>query len=299
MNLPETVKQCLNLYYFVGISSYSPIANQLTKPQLILAQFSRYLQLLVSVCLPTFIMVRLNYPDVMQSFRQMETLLLIIYVSFDIKRGLCVLVECLFYYRGINDIFMHFRSIELRLATELNHRIEYQPLMQTHNRKMLIIFSGFLLFMVVFITRLIASSMSPIGVPLSFLQFIQAITLLHVIFYIDIQCFHLAELNKVVRRDTTLFLDKYCRVYQTADIRSIVDKLKCYKAIHFQLWEVSMLHNKVFGWGTIALLLHICIALVHSAFWLWNELKTESGLIKACRKLEKYFPKPHTHTSID
>lgn len=287
MDIADTAKSYLDLFFYLGLSPYSPNTDQMSRVHQLLCYIPRYIQLIMSIGLSAYVMVRINCADMMQDYRQIENLLILIYLSVVMMRAVSVLCDCIFYKEQIHGIFAQFQSIRKVMAIELNHRIDYRPLVRQHARKMLIIFSSFTVYVVAYIfRRLIFDLTSPISVPIRILQSYQALTLLHVTLYIDMQTFHMAELNKIVRRDSNQHLNVVGGIRQPLDLKCIVSKLKCYKIIHFKMWEASMMHNRVFGWCSVAVLLHNFAESVYTAFWLFNELRRKTGSLVALRKFQ-------------
>lgn len=285
MDFASIAKRHLTFFYFFGISPYCPNANEIGFINLTLAKLPKFIQLISCIYFASTIVIQLNSHDIYQTFSQIETLLLVIYVSFDVLRGILVFLQTIYYKEQISNILNIFQELELYFATKFDHHINYEPFFKKYYLKVIVIKCAYLTLIITFIIRLIVFRVwLKIGIPLRLLQLMQTCTFLHLIFYIDATCFHLFQLTKVVRRDTELYRKINGRHFKRSDIVTVETRLKCYKTVHFQLWEVSSLKNRIFGWCIIALLMHCFIAFVYSAFWLFDELKNQSGLIRKFRK---------------
>lgn len=290
MDFVKCSKRYLNFNYFFGISSYRPDTEHFLEPNRFIAATMKYLQFAVCISLATFVIVKLNIHGHLFNFRQTEILLITTYVSFDVLRGFIVLIDCLLYRNQMVKIILTFQKLQKYFVNQLDHHISYEPLVKRHLLNIILILLAFIFYIVIFVSRLIVFEVwSSIGIPMRFLQLIQALTFLHITFYIDALCFHLAQLNAVVQRDTDFHRSKTVHFFKSTNILGIQSKLKCYKTIHFELWETAEMLNIVFGWCTITLLMHVFIDLVYSAFWLFDELNKRSGILKAARKWMGWF----------
>lgn len=104
---------------------------------------------------------------------------------------------------------------------------------------------------------------------LKIMQFTILLSFLQIIFYIDALRFHYHEFNLIVHRDFEQLNTKGRREHE----RLILNKIKCYKIVHFRLWEASQRINKFFGWVIIGLVLYAFVDTVYSAFWLFEEFR--------------------------
>lgn len=283
MDFLECSKPFLKFYYLTGISPYRPEDDQLTNLRIFL--FSKYLQAISCVLVGLYAIRKVNVEGAALNFRQTEIHLIQMYVAFDTLRSIFVFIKCVLHRQMSTEILSMFGKLERYFAQNLNHQISYKPLVKNHIKNMIIMIGTYFAYFCLFFVRvMVHKNGSPIGSPFRIMQIMQTLTFLHIIFYIDVLCFHLAQLNHVIERDTNFHFDKNHYNVETSKVIDIQLNLKYYKTIHFKLWETSRKHNAVFGWCTIALLMLIFIDLVYSTFWLFDEFTKNTGIIRIFRK---------------
>lgn len=273
MDLKDACRIFLNLYFFAGLTSYST-----SRRNHCLFQISRYLQLLFNVLLVAYAIYRLNMPHILKTLSQMDVLLVTFYITVDLIRSIFVFFECVSHHRVISQIFDHYLHIQTYFVRHFDRCIDYHPFVREHRNKMLLLLGSYFLYVLVFFKKLYVSITS--------LLFIQQLTLMYVIFHIDMHCYHMVELNGAVERD--IIAPRMDRVIfttrPTRDSQWMIDRIKAYKCMHFHLWEASVLRNKVFGWCIFALLVNLFFDLIYTAFWVYNEIKNRTGMYNTCRE---------------
>lgn len=275
MDLIAACKGFLKFYFYSGLSPYSPSYNRSSK---LFGFISHFLQLTVNVLLSAYVLKTTNLPEKRKILRQIGITVINIFALLNANRSIFVFWQCVFQQDAIKEMFERFSQVQIYFAQNLKHRINYQPFVRQHSWKMAIPLFALFIFTIVYIERFNLSS--------RIWQLTQQLTLLNLIFYIDLIAFHLAELNKVVLRDANSMMDIriLLRTELPEQTRWFFQQLKSYKLIHFSLWELSMLHSSVFGPCMLALLLNILFDLVYSTFWLFFELNLRSGVYSTCRE---------------
>lgn len=268
----------LNIYFYFGLSPYRV---DIISKKLLLRHWTKYVHLLASVLLSSSLIAnayQLGYSRL--RIRQMEYILMTMSSICDIIRSGLVLLHSLLLHDRIREILLSFRRIEAIFAAHLDHVITCESFNKKHLRKCAAVIIPFLLHFINYLARPIFADdlTSWVGLPAGCLGMIQVLVILYVIFYIDAIGLYLAQLNCVIERH--IVATQFRRIIESAELHSMIYKLKCYKTIHYKLWKVNQIHNSVFGWCTMAALIHAFINMVYASFWLFDEIKTHSGLLR-------------------
>lgn len=281
MNFLESTKLFLTFYHAIGLSPFH-LATDKSVTKFAISSLSKYIQFVFCIALASFTIIRLNLNG-QNGIREMETLLITVYMLFDILRGYFVFVQCVLYRQHFQEIADIFQRLDVLFFKYFGHVLTYQSFNKFHLLNIIKISIGYLFhFMVYVVIRQCMYGISPICFPIALLQLLQALNFLHKIFYIDALCFHLVELNEVIKKDNLEMRCNNCRPISA--IAATRNRLIFYKKIHFALWEAGQVQNKVFGCCTIALVLRVFIDLVYSTFWLFDEINQNNEIIKVLRK---------------
>lgn len=280
MGFIGNVGRFLNVYYYFGLSPYRVDMNT---NKLNLCHSSKCVHAIISVLVASTLIANVDLMGKWMKIRKMEQLLITVSASFDILRSVIVLLQSFLLHEQIKEILLNFRRIETIFASHLNYVIRYDAFNKKHLWKCVTIIVPYILHISVYFVRHITLKdwlTVSIGFPAGFLKLFQVLTFLYIILYIDALGFFLAQLNCVIERDT--IPNELRRTSKPEETQFVLGKLLSFKTIHFQLWEIGQIHNSVFGWCTIALLLHTSIELMYSSFWFWDEVKRQTGLLKMC-----------------
>ena len=187
----------------------------------------------------------------------------------------------------LNEICCTFRMLQNYYALHLNHQILYTKFTNQFFRKIIIIISGFMPYFIIFLYESLIYPLLPIGIQIKALQIMTSATYLHIIFYVDVLSFYLSELSIVIERDMYEVQEKNSIWIISPKSHSniyIQENLKCYKTVHFQLWEVAQHINSFFGWSMVAILLHGFVDFVYTSYWLIQQLQPPWTIQKIIRK---------------
>lgn len=272
MNFTKSVATYLATFYFLGMSSYRPIQTEPNKKQhknlMIIVQTVSML-----LCLAYLVMIYPNSP-ILKTVGPVK-FITSFYILCDILKAFCVAMQCIVYERQMREINSTFNKLDAFFVIHLNHRIRWQMF----GKKILayafivVILSNYVPYIVVFTVRAIIDKVFiTYRIPAQFVHIMQSITTLHVIFYIEALTFYLSQLNCVVKRDmdasATSIRIRHMHTYKTRIL--VRNKIKCYKSIHFRLWEVSERINEYFGWAMAVIFVHAFVKLVYTAHWMFE-----------------------------
>lgn len=286
MDFASNTKTYFSVFYILGLSPYRPLGK--LRDNCYLSNIFTFLHglFVTSLALSCIVLLCIGATSVVL-LNTMESLVINIGSVCEILRGLFVVLQCLTQKRLIFDVISMIRKLETYFIIHLKHRLPYDSFRKQYFLKVLIVLLGFAPYVSVYIVRCIVYNyLTPIGIQLRILQLLVIQIILYVVFYIDLLSFHLSELNAVIERDMAEVKTAIKRSGSSILTRN---KVKCYKNVHFRLWKMSQNINTFFGWILIMVLLHCFVDLVYSAFWLFQEFKTQSPFIKILRMYFAYF----------
>lgn len=109
------------------------------------------------------------------------------------------------------------------------------------------------------------------NVPAQFGHLMQCLTYFEMIFYIKVLIFHLSQLNWAIQRD----MDRHVSSGHPNNYKNRIlmrNNIKCYKVVHFRLWELSQERiSEFFGWSMIFIFIHAFEKFVYTAFRIYRE----------------------------
>lgn len=194
------------------------------------------------------------------------------YMLCDILKAFCVAMQCIVYERQMREIASTFNKLDSFFVIHLNHRIRCQKL----GKKILVyafvivIMANYVPYIVVFAVRAIIDKVYiSYRIAAQFVHIMQSVTTMHVIFYVEALTFYLSQLNCVIKRDMgTNTTSRHTNKYKSRIL--VRNKIKCYKSVHFRLWEVSEQINVYFGWTMAVIFAHAFVKLVYTAHWMFE-----------------------------
>lgn len=283
----KSIRLHLNVFYFLGLAPYLTDNLKADDKKCRTSIFVVVAQAAIGLALAISCIEVANFGGYENLWSRTDIVIINFVAICEIVRITFVLIQCVFYREVLNEVCRTFRSLQLYYATSLRYHIIYQKFFKQYFRKVLFIICGFLPYFLIFVWETVMYALAPIGLQIKTLQIMTSATYLHIIFYIDLLSFYLAELNVVIERDT--YNDESKNNIMIISKKSlsnifIREKLKCYKHVHFQLWEVSQRINAFFGWSMVAILLHGFVDFVYTSYWLIQQLQPPWAIEKIIRK---------------
>lgn len=183
----------------------------------------------------------------------------------DLLRSIFILMQCILYEHLIQEIIDIFVDLELYFRYKFQHRICYKQFFRKYHYKVVIIMTVCFLYISSFFFRLIfdKNTVGMPGVLYKMLQIMSTISYCYPLFFAELLNYHLNQLNLVIRKDLvriSILINKREKQME------VVQRLKCYKIVHFRLWMVNQRINKYFGYSIIAIFLHSFTDTVYSIF---------------------------------
>lgn len=274
MNFTKSFAPYLATFYYLGMSPCSPNRIQINddkhrNPMVIVQIVCVLISVLCVIAL--FIST-----DSMWKFGPKEVISSL-YIFCDIIKAFCIAMQCIVYERHMREISCIFNKLDSFFVIHLNYRIRYELFRNKCATYAFIIITAYGQYLVVLAIRgVIENNFVVFTIPMQFAHLMQSITYLHMIFYIEALAFYLAQLNWVVQRD----MEAHIPTKQTFNYKSRIlmrNKIKCYKSVHFRLWEVSQRINTFFGWTMIVIFTHAFVKFVYTSYWIFEEYQHGTG----------------------
>lgn len=285
----KSIRPYLNVFYLLGLSPHLADKPDSKYKKCRTSTFFVVIQAAIGIALATSCIQVANFGGYEHLWSRTDIVIINFVAICEIVRIAFILIQCLFCKDILNEICYTFRMLQAYYAMHLHHQIAYQQFSKQYFRKVIFIVCGFIPYLLIFIWESCMYTMLPIGVQIKALQIMTSATYLHIIFYIDILSFFLAELNVVIERDAVNGqTNNNIMIISEKSLSSISirEKLRCYKTVHFHLWEVAQRINAFFGWSMVAVLLHGFVDFVCSSYWLVQQLQPPWAIAKIIRELE-------------
>lgn len=171
------------------------------------------------------------------------------------------------------EILYGFYKIYKMFAKLEQWHIEYSRLLRSFSRKFVFEILFYLLSLIAFIVdNYPPDSFTLYASVFKLWQFMSTITFLNLVFYIDILRFHLNQINLLILKNAN------CRDGKMANVQ----KLNNIKIIFYNLWELSLKVNHIFGWTIFALLFQAFFDIVYVLYWIFIGLaeKRTTGILR-------------------
>lgn len=285
MDFKASTKLYLNIFHILGYSPYKPWSGSGTSHYSL-----RFLSKLMKIvhfilcfgsAIPSYYYLNINtdYPPLSTT----ETIIVNINLACHLLRATFVLIYCVYRKELIYDAMHIFSELRKYYANHMKHRVLYHGFRNGFGLKFFIGLGALAQYVISYLVRcLIRSYYTPLGILVKVLQLLTALNVLHIVFFIDALTFHLSELNAVIRRDIVSTNAMPNGKYKS-DV--ICKKLKCYKVVHFHLWEIAQRLNTFFGWSMLTVLMHGFCDITYSAYWIFEELQLNNGWWTVLSKL--------------
>lgn len=268
-----------DLFYFAGMSAYRPIIVEGKHHTLHSSIIFVLLQMVLSITLGMSCIIILllgKHPTLSST---VEMVIIYMCTLCEMARSVFLLCQYFMYKPLISDILATFQKLELYFLVHMKHRLQYDQFRRQFSTKICIVIVSFVLYIIIYVFRcLLKNYFSPIGTQLRILHLMTILSTLHITFYVDALSFHLDGLNTVVKRDIGQwknFIRHNSAVYNLLTR----NKIKCYKNVHFRLWESAEKLNTSFGWIMVTIILQDFVDFVYSSVSIIIEAREKSALM--------------------
>lgn len=211
------------------------------------------------------------------SGRSLEDIITNIFLLCDSIKYLCVYTQSFFMCSLMIGILQNLHSINRLFTDYLHWHIDYRQLVKSYTSKFVVVLLGYILCVTSFAIDWYRRPGLYLVLWFKIWQLTSTLSLIHVVFYVDLVQFHLKQLNALVRSDERIPIHVLMRKNWKGTI--MMKKIKCYKTIHYRLWEVAQKIGCVFGWTIYALLLHGFIDSTNSMFWLYSHIRRHRSFV--------------------
>lgn len=288
MDFMKAIRPYLNVFYTLGLSPHLADKTDAKYKKCRSSTYLVVIQAAIGLALATSCIQIANFGGYEYLWSRTDIVIINFVAICEIVRIAFILIQCLFCADILNEICYTFRMLQAYYTMHLHHQIVYQPFGRQFLRKVAFIVCGFMPCLMIFLWDSYFYALEPIAIQIKVLQIMTSATFLHIIFYIDILGFYLAELNTVIERDSNQDQTKLNNIMiiseKSLNSISMRERLRCYKTVHFHLWEVSQRINAFFGWSMVAILLHGFVDFVYSSYWLIQQLQPPWTISKIIRK---------------
>lgn len=273
MRLARALYQFTKWFHFLGQSCYSsfdafPPATNANRnshsPNLIPSV--ALLTLIVTATITTWSTIFLYAPP-----KFVHSVVIIICVSSMTFTILIAMSQSISRREQFAELIQQINMMETLTRTRFT--INFRAFRRYYLRQIIIIFVSCIFAFVGTLTlRPIEPGELTITLTVVALRFVTLITVFHLLFYICL--FHYIarafveyvekQANSFEHSATTTFLPPQ---WGALDARNLIIELDYFKLIHFVLWEISDLINKVFGWTIAAVILHLSLYFIYNVYF--------------------------------
>lgn len=283
MDFKASTKLYLNIFHILGYTPYATWTGTSWCSLRFLSKFFKILHFIVcfGCAIPAYYYLNINtdYPPISTT----ETIIININLACHLLRATSVLIYCAYRKELIYDTMHIIWELQRYYVDHMKHRVYYHGFRKCFCLKVVMGLGALIQYIIGYILRcFVRKYFTPLGMIMRVLQLLTVVNVLHIVFFIDALTFHLSELNAVIRRDivfTNVMANGPCK----SDV--ICRMLKCYKVVHFHLWEIAQRLNTFFGWSMLTVMMHGFCDITYSAYWIFEELQLNNGFLGVLSKL--------------
>lgn len=252
-----------------------------------------------------------------------ETLIIYMCTSCEMLRAIFILSHYIMHRTLLHDVLVTMQKLELYFLVHMKHRLPYGRFFRQFTIKASIAIISYVAYLMLYALRCWSKNyFSTVGTQLRVLLMCTVFSTLYITFYVHTLNFHLHELNAVVVRDMAAqnnrntnknhnnnnninygnsHSSRYANnshmhpiQHKSTTVASSMlgillrNKIKCYKNVHFRLWESSEKLNTSFGWIMMAIVMQHFFVFVYSAVWIFLEIHGKSSTLFIIRETMQY-----------
>lgn len=283
MNLTDSIRTYLNVFYFLGLSPHKSFVceGSAVNPLYLKLPLLAHSLLLFYLCVKSII--SLNTDKSIKVFGQTEIMITLVFLAANLIRSLFIFREGFFYQTQIRDIILMLNHLQHYILQHLKYKISNRLLIKKYLYQCFIVMGSCLQYLAVYIAQCISDKwINSHGSPIRIIQLLTAFALLHATFYIDLLEFYLAQLNCALK--INMIWERSYMIGRPTNVTSIRRKLFHYKTIHFRLCEVAERVSVVFASSLMLIMFELFVAVTYSMYWLFEEVYRKSSYTKVCRE---------------
>lgn len=278
MSLIQSVSVPLKVFYFLGQSPYVGNARQ--------RHYSRNHRHPILSTLPSYIFFGIYIGLAGQSlfslltkgkpngFGMADTIITSLSVGSDCLKAMCVFSQCFCHQQLMLDMMNVYHDVEIIFSKQLQYHVSYDRFRRRFRIKASVLASIYFASILPQFYHQFFSNIDSIFLKTKLLNGMMVIAVVHSIFYFDLQNLYAEQLQVVMRRDTMEL--------SREDVSTLM-KLKCYKLIHFRLWENCQRLNAYFGWALVVLFMRVFVHTVVNIYWQVAHLKKSTRIFPMIR----------------
>lgn len=275
MDLRSSLRPFLTFFYLLGLSAAPNEFITSSSPGGCTNKLFMLCQALLGIGAAVCCFVLMNFADCIQcaQWKRNDVVILNCILVCEISRVIFVLLQCLFYKTHIARIFSILRQLDSFFRIKFHHHIGYDTFKRNYLRKLAIYSTAFTQSLAIHVWNSFNNRVNSTEWQHKYLKLIEGMTILHIIFYIDVLAMFVAELNGVIRCEWSRKLhdvkykDRNSTKHTLRDTKRILDQFKFYKFIHFEIWTAVQHVNAFFGWILLVILVQAFVDIIYSSYW--------------------------------
>lgn len=270
MGFEQSIQPYMILFYCIGFSSYLPPSCSAGWK---FFKYSIHIQAFICDFFSVTSLLSVIAGDPQPHKRTGETILVNVFIVWDIIRATSTFLQCCFFRSTLVEISATFDEVNQLCRRQLHYRIPYDAFRRSYQAKIFACLTVVSFYVLGFFGRVVSGHYASLASHFTkLLQVMATFSFLHTILYASALKFHIQQLNAIIERDAKQFRE--CTTECSLAIRlKMRERLKMYKRIHFLLWTVSRKIGHYFGYSLIALFLHFVTVSIYSGFWCYLILK--------------------------
>lgn len=241
-----------------------------------------------------------------QLFKGVEAIIANIFTLFAMANILILLPQNVVRNNIFHEMIDAFKAIEHIFIINLHWSMNYEQFRKQYRRKCLFIACSFLQSVLACIwDHVISDQIDIVSVLIKYWQAVSIVTCMHVIFYVDLLKFNLAQLNSAI--ENQVYLEEESKYGQprwsfkkVTAYAITIQKIKCYKMVYFRLWEIAQQINKLFGWSILAIIMQCFVDSTYCLYWMHSSIFDRTKIAQILREkisFKKCFLIEYNHIS--
>lgn len=199
----------------------------------------------------------------------------------DIFRACCLLRQCYHDRNLIFKIMKTFEDLDTTFANDLNFQLSYQEFRNSFVNKIFLFAGVYLLSLVSPIIQFWKSKrFNSIVLRVKLLQIMIIVSILHIVFNVDLVRYFMQQLNATIERD----INTAHKINAKQQNMAAKNRLKCYKTIHYRLWLSVQRLNRYFGWNVLSIVLRSFVHIIFALHWLIGHFERAAGILRITRR---------------
>lgn len=224
-----------------------------------------------------------------------ETISMVLLYSYLLFEGLLnftMAFQAIVYRRKFQQLYAMYRTIQKYFFNQIACNMRLDRLQRRLCCKLVILWTPYIYE--VFVRRILSWGRRNqlLEISMLTLQFLTLAAQTNILIHVELLNSFAAQFTQWLRaHGQTDFIFVYAKTPMSAlEHSNALMDIRHFKYVHFQLWKISYLISKIFGWSMAVIILRNSIALAYSGYWLYMRLSTFIGyapVLSLCISYEK------------